>query len=266
MKIIPIEGGLGAQIFGVMLFKYVSEQISQDVLADVSYFKRAPKLAKLGEGISIFEWGLDYYGINKNDYEHDLPVKPSFIKRKLGIGSNVEVLTDGTVERNDFLYKSFRVSYEKEFPIRDDHMVLAKKLVGGGLPTTVVHLRRGDYLNVASHLVTDLHVVQIIKKLSTLGIRKILFVSDAEVPLSIYKEKVPEIKEWDSIVKGDIYLTHAVMRLARCLVISNSQFSLSAAVLNKDATCFMPKKWFSGKSVDLHQHLHELSDWHMVTI
>ncbi len=267
MKIVPIEGGLGAQIFGVMLFNYLKEYTSSDVLANVEYFKRAPKIARLGEGISVFKWGLDYYGINIKDYDCELPKKSSYIKRKFGIADKVKILADGTTERNEFLYKALLMNHEAVFPIGENDDMLAKKLLfRDHSATAVVHLRRGDYLNVASHLVTDLDVVKITKKLSQIGVRRILFVSDGEVPLAIYREKVPEIKEWDVLVNADIYLTHAVMRRAPCLVISNSQFSLSAAILNKDAVCFMPKKWFSGKSAVLHHHLHSLSDWHMITM
>jgi hypothetical protein len=242
MKVVPIEGGLGAQIFGVMLYEYLRRS-NEDVRCDITYFSRLPKIANPGEGISIFPWELDYYNLSKSMYLNP-PPKINLIRKKLKFFSP-NFLIDGSRQRFDLLLSAWKNDWADFFPIKREHAEEASRLVSGGSPTVVVHLRRGDYLNVASHVVSDENVMAVIRKVSHLGIRRVLFVSDSEVPIDYFKSNLPEINEWEVLVSKDIFLTHAVMRVSKFLITSNSQFSLSAALLNRQAVVFMPKKWFS---------------------
>jgi hypothetical protein len=263
MKIVPICGGLGAQIFGVILIDYLRSLESKDkIYADASYFQQQPKRASLGEGISLFPWELNYYGLPIDQYDDELPGKPGWLSRILRPHSFPKREEDGTVERLSSLCRALRNDWSEKFPIHAEHQVNAMSLLNkGGLATAVVHLRRGDYLNVASHVVTDSEVLPLLDKLRILGISRFLFVSDDPVPTDFFNDKMSGNIHIESVQPGDVFLAHALMRLTKCLVTSNSQFSLSAAVLNPNGVSFMPRLWFKGENTDLNQGFNRMTDW-----
>lgn len=262
MKVVPFCGGLGAQIFGAVAVEHLRrEEGPRSVLGDTSYFLQTPRPAKRGESINIYAWELGYYGIPIARYADTVQRKGSWIGRKLGLQANRR-LEDGSIDRQRVLRQAFRKDWSEIFPVRPDHEEESRKLLEeGNLPTAVVHLRRGDYLNVATHLVSDSDVFPLLKKLARVGIRRFLFASDDPVPLDYFKERVPKVSAWGEIPSEDMFLTHAVMRNASCLVISNSQFSLSAAMLNPQGMVFLPRVWFGGEHSALSAEIHQYCDW-----
>lgn len=262
MKIVPFYGGLGAQIFGAVVVEHLrGEEGRLNVLGDTSYFLQTPKAAKRGESINIYAWELDYYGIPITRYNDLNPRDVPWLERKLGIHARRR-LEDGSLERLRILREALKKDWSAAFPIHASHERESRKLLEeGNLPTAVVHLRRGDYLNVATHLVSDSDVFPLLKKLSRVGIRRVLFASDEPVPLDFFMERVPGVSAWEEIPSEDKFLTHAVMRNADCLVISNSQFSLSAAMMNGQGMVFMPRVWFGGGHAELYSEIHQYCDW-----
>ena len=262
MKIVPFCGGLGAQIFGAVVVEHLrGEEGRHNVLGDTSYFLQIPKPAKRGESINIYAWELDYYGIPITRYDDSNPRDTSWLGRKLGMHARRR-LEDGSLERFRVLRDALKKNWSDAFPIDAAHERESRKLLEeGNLPTAVVHLRRGDYLNVALHLVSDSDVFPLLNKLARVGIRRFLFASDDPVPLDSFRERIPEVSAWGEIPSGDKFLAHAVLRNAGCLVISNSQFSLSAAMLNGQGMVFMPRVWFGGERADLDSEIHRYCDW-----
>lgn len=262
MKIVPFGGGLGAQIFGAMIVEHLrGEEGPQNVLGDASYFLQTPKPAKRGESINIYAWELDYYGIPITRYNDSNPRDFSWLDRKLRIHARRR-LEDGSRERVRILREALKKNWSGVFPIRSAHERESRILLEeGNLPTAVVHLRRGDYLNVATHIVSDSDVFPLLNKLARGGIRRFLFSSDDPVPLDYFKEHVPGVSAWGEIPSEDKFLAHAVMRNADCLVISNSQYSLSAAMLNGQGMVLMPRVWFGGEHAELNSELHRFCDW-----
>lgn len=262
MKIIPFCGGLGAQIFGAVLVEHLrGKERPNNILGDTSYFLQVPKPATRGEGINIYAWELDYYGIPITRYNDWNPRDASWLGRKLGTHARRR-LEDGSLERMRILREALKENWSAAFPIHASHELESRKLLKeGDFPTAVVHLRRGDYWNVANHLVADSDVVPLLKKLVLVGIRRFLFASDDPVPLDFFRERVNGVTAWGEIPSEDKFLTHAVMRNADCLVISNSQFSLSAAMLNPRGIVFMPRVWFTGKQAELYSEIHQYCDW-----
>lgn len=262
MKIVPFCGGLGAQIFGSVVVEHLrGEEGRHNVLGDTSYFLQTPKPAKRGESINIRAWELDYYGIPITRYNDSNPRDASWLERKLGKHARRR-LEDGSLERFRVLREALKKDWSDAFPIHAAHERESRKLLEEGiLPTAVVHLRRGDYLNVATHLVSDSDVFPLLKKLTRVGIRRFLFASDDPVPLDFFKERVPGVSAWGEIPSEDKFLAHAVMRHADCLVISNSQFSLSAAMLNGQGLVFMPRVWFGDGHAELYSEIHQYCDW-----
>jgi hypothetical protein len=262
VKIVPFGGGLGAQIFGAVVVEHLrGEEGRHNVLGDTSYFLQTPKPAKRGERINIYAWELDYYGIPITRYNNSNPRDASWIERKLGIHARRR-LEDGSLERLRALREAMKKNWSDVFPIHAAHERESRKLLEeGNLPTAVVHLRRGDYLNVATHLVSDSDVFPLLRKLARVGIRRFLFASDEPVPLDFFMERVPGVSAWGEIPSEEKFLVHAVMRNADCLVISNSQFSLSAAMLNGQGMVFMPRVWHGGGHAELHSEIHQYCDW-----
>lgn len=262
MKIVPLYGGLGAQIFGAVIVEQLhGEEGLHNVLGDTSYFQQTPKPAKRGEGINIYSWELDYYGIPITLYSDSNPRDTSWLRRKLGIHAG-QRLEDGSLERMRVLREALKKNWSDAFPIHASHELESRKLLEeGSLRTAVVHLQRGDSLNFASHLVGDADVVPLLIKLVRIGIRRSLFASDEPVPLDFFMARVPGVAAWGEVPSEDKFLTHAVMRNADCLVISNSQFSLSAAVLNGQGMVFIPRVWHGGGHAELHFEIHQYCDW-----
>jgi len=166
VKIVPFCGGLGAQIFGAVVVEHLrGEEGRQNILGDTSYFLQTPKPAKRGESINIYAWELDYYGIPINRYSDSNPRVTSWLERKLGIRARRR-LEDGSLDRFRVLREALKKNWSDAFPIHATHERESRKLLEeGNLPTAVVHLRRGDYLNVATHLVSDSDVYPLLEKL-----------------------------------------------------------------------------------------------------
>jgi len=249
-------------MFAAVIVEHLRGEEGRDnVLGDTSYFLQTPKPAKRGESINIYAWELDYYGIPVSRYDQSNPRDASWLERKLGRHAHHR-LEDGSLERFRILREALKKNWSDVFPVHATHELESRKLLEeGNLPTAVVHLRRGDYWNVATHLVSDSDVFPLLNKLVRVGIRRFLFASDDPVPLDFFKERVPGVSAWGEIPSEDKFLAHAVMRNAGCLVISNSQYSLSAAMLNGRSMVFMPRVWFGGGHAELNAEFPRFCDW-----
>ena len=249
-------------MFGAVIVEHLrGEEGRHNILGDTSYFLQTPKPARRGESINIYAWELDYYGIPVTRCDDSNPRDASWLEKKLGRRAHRR-LEDGSPERFRVLREALKKDWSDAFPIHAAHERESRKLLAeGNLPTAVVHLRRGDYLNVATHLVSDSDVFPLLKKLARVGIRRFLFASDDPVPLDFFMERVPGVSAWGEIPSEEKFLAHAVMRNAGCLVISNSQFSLSAAMLNGQGMVFMPRVWYGGGHAELYSEIHQYCDW-----
>lgn len=263
--VVPIGGGLGAQILGVALIDFLRDSAQKnhtpEPFSDLSYFSLSPTAFP---ELSIYEWQLDYYGIARSEIEDvPPPSKPNRIRKLLSSGP--KWLDDGSIERQELLIMALSQTRSRtfsRFPITGSHLRETAELLSDlGSDHCVVHLRRGDYLNVASHIVADQDLLPVLGGLIQTGIRSLLFISDSEVNLDFFRRHLPSTIRLKCIVGGDLYLSHALMRRAKVLITSNSQFSLSAALLNPHGLCLVPRVWFSGRHANLNEYLLKLSDW-----
>ena len=117
----------------------------------------------------------------------------------------------------------------EKFPISSEALRVKQEQFGDEL-YGCIHIRRGDYLNVASYLINDESFLSLAKRVSSF-LKNLLIVSDT--PLSFNMEN--GLSKLDTKITvsigGDPHLTHGLMRLSDILICSNSQFSMSAAFL-----------------------------------
>lgn len=134
-------------------------------------------------------------------------------------------------------------------------------------PFYAIHLRRGDYLKVASRIVTNEEILSLAAKLFNL-IRPapLILFSDSTIESDLVTT-LREITKCEVLPIGpnelEDFIVHDVMRLSKVLVCSNSSFSLSAAYLAKDdQLTILPMNFYQGYREDaLNKLIQTLSNF-----
>jgi hypothetical protein len=125
-------------------------------------------------------------------------------------------------------------------------------------------LRRGDYLKFASHIVDDDTVIRLLKKNYSLLSQHLIIISDDAISNNI-KAAIQSVftgKPPIYIEGGDIFISHAIMRFADVLIASNSFFSLSAALLQKQGgIAIIPQRFFGDQLPSHNKAISTLSEW-----
>jgi hypothetical protein len=222
MKILSFTGGIGAQIISAAGYFYLQKNNPETTFAYLDYFLQPPHLATPGisREISHWQWELSSFGLDINDFK----------KSNLNIGSNV--IWDG-LEKLNYGFTGLRDPViASKFPIDSSALNYRYELFGNET-YTCIHLRRGDYLNVASYIVSDeafLRAIYTVSKITS----NLLVVSDS--PLSSKMQTALTTLNIKCVlaVGGTPYLTHCLMRLSDILICSNSQYSLTAAALRDE--------------------------------
>lgn len=251
---VTFTGGLGAQILSAAIYYYYIER-GFNVVADFSYFENEHRIATEGEAgeLSYWKWELDSYGIHMDSFKisdnklnslyptlHDGPLKLSLAINALRIG---EIRSYYDFSCSDFISQSYRESVMR------------------GEKYLCVHLRRGDYLNVASHIVSSDGLDTTAVKFSNI-INRVLIVSDSKIEDGEFSKIRASYGARVCILDGDNdpNLTHSLMRNAAILICSNSQFSLSAGMLSSGLK-IIPKKWFGNRFSSLNSVIDGASDF-----
>lgn len=164
---ITFTGGLGAQIVSACAYYYL-KSISCPVQADLTYFDGERITAKEGEigKVSVWPWSLDKYGIQSESF-----IQNTFID----IGPHV--IHDGFEKISLWLAGLQLQSVHTTFKIPDSYNNSLRDLVNFE-KFICIHLRRGDYINVATHIQDDTSFIRILTKFSKL-INNLLIVSDS---------------------------------------------------------------------------------------
>ena len=247
-KIIPIEGGLGAQILTYMIINDLREK-GIPFKVDLRYFQNVPKIAKDGEGVSIFKWELDYFGISFDDLKNASKINLiDKIQKKLI--PNVHIKDGGVYKIRCLREAMLNANWKLLFPIQTKDEIKAKEIIGEE-SHIAVHIRKGDFLNVASHVTSEDMIIRLLKKFRGCNINKLIIITDGEVDLKNFQNELTFIKKF--VIQKNIYnlLSHAIMRKASILITSNSQFSLTAGLLNESGVVITPKKWFSSPKINI---------------
>ena len=230
---ISIEGGLGSQILTYIQFheKLLS---NPKIKCNLEYFD-IPE-AKKTKNLSYWNWELNSYGISKDSlepYSKNLTKVQKIINETKQLPSN-EFLATWSVETSK--------RYKSIFPVDLNKTNEIKKVILGEVTEEylVVHIRRGDYLYVASHLVSIQTYLRFIIQNRNEFPKRIVFSSDSEFSHD-EKENLSSSLKYFSIYFLDIKTytakeIHDFMRLASHLICANSTFSFSAGLLATESS------------------------------
>jgi len=234
--VVVFAGGMGTQIFQAAVY-FSMKSAGHTVYADLSYFDTEARIAETGKAgqLTHWFWQLDQFGLPKASFDR----APAYNKH------DADVLRDGPrmgeLALKALAQPDIRGLFKDAGNVRD---TLPEDVLSGFL---CIHIRRGDYVNVASHLISDEEFISLIRKFSGL-INNAVILSDSPIESNFRNTVSPFFKTTLFLDNIDAYASHRIMRNARILICSNSTFSLTAAALNPNALVFIPKQWVGGKN------------------
>lgn len=250
--LITFTGGLGAQILSASIYFHLKGG-GRKVYADLDYFKQPGKTATTGNKGEVSHWNYELG-------EYELPLegfstkqfKKTFFKRDKHV-----VVSDGAEKIRLAIEALRKPEVRKFFPIKQS-VIEACQLISGKNDYLCIHIRRGDYVNVASHLVDDIDFINMAKSISQF-VPAVIIISDSEVSDLINESLHGLFTHCSFVIGGNPHTAHALIRQAKYLICSNSQFSLSAALLNQAAQqVFLPTKWFGDVDSNMQKPINEL--------
>lgn len=245
---VTFTGGLGAQILSLAIVLDLRGR-GVPVSVDLSYFSQAPSVAELGGSVSIWTWALDAFGFPIEAVENLSTVQNNQPTR---------LLSDSKEKFELGLAALGKESVCNSFPSKTSLEVF--ELLG--LPQSsaatnyaVFHLRRGDYLNVSSHVVSEEEYLHIVPRIAGLA-KTAIVCSDSELSAEFHEFFG---LNFESVVfleghSHDAILIHHLLRNAPIHVGSNGSFSMTAGLLGK-GLWLSPGVWF-GKESDYDEVLN----------
>jgi len=233
--VVVFGGGMGTQILQAAVY-FSMKNAGHPVYADMSYFATEPRMAETGKAgqLTHWFWQLEQFGITQASFEQ----APELNKR------NVDILRDGPRMGELALKALAQPAIQQHFnDVANVGDVLPENVLSGYL---CIHIRRGDYVNVASHLISNEEFIGLVKKFSGL-INHAVILSDSPIAPDFREAVSPYFNTVLFLDNIDPYASHRIMRNARVLICSNSTFSLTAAALNPNSLVIIPKQWFAEK-------------------
>jgi hypothetical protein len=247
--IITFTGGMGAQILSAAIY-FSMRNAGKEVYADLTYFDTPESIAIEGQigQPSHWAWQLKPFGLMPSDFE-------SYAGEKV---ASEDLIVDGSRKISLALNALQSKDIQHYFPIANPTTTYDFD----GTNYVCVHIRRGDYLNVASHLISDEVFLESTHKFSSLC-DTLVVVSDSSISQSLKNNFYNQYKNCVFLDNIDAISTHYLMRKASVLICSNSQFSLTAAALNTTGLVLIPKNWGDAdgiaKTIGLFGHFQTLS-------
>jgi hypothetical protein len=240
---------MGAQIISAAIY-FRLKFLGSEVYADLSYFAKPEEVAIAGNvgQVSHWGWALDKFNLWPDSFDREF----------VSTNKQIVLLQDSPEKLRLSLEALAQPEVRKMFYIAAPFDNL--KSIIASEPFVCIHVRRGDYLNVASHVVPGHHFKSIIKMCSLL-VENAVIISDSLLEDSFKNEVSPYFNEISFLDQIDAFTSHCAMRAAKILVCSNSQFSLVAAALNPDAFTIVPKHWFSENLSNYEVPINELCEF-----
>jgi hypothetical protein len=231
--LIKFEGGMGNQLLNAALYFYL-ENSGKKVYADLSYFEKETHVAEVGRKgeISRWPWQLGEFGIMQSQFQ--------ILEPPIKLKKSAVILPDDGNKLQMVLNALKQDEIRKRFKIEED--------IENILPNfqkfnyLCIHIRRGDYVNVASHVVSDEQFIQQARKFSGL-ISNAVILSDSPISNEMQHTFSSLYTNMHFLDSTDAMTAPKVMRLSRVLICSNSQFSMIGAALNTKALILLPMQW-----------------------
>jgi len=264
MKIVRIEGGLGSQLIGLVIYES-KKMKNPSIRPDVSYFSQK-SFAEKSNGPTIWSWQLDLYGYPLENLFN----QAKFYDRYLGVlfSSNSSKIKDSADELAVVPWRSFA----KKIPLAEGLSDFLEKYdLSSEKDFAVIHVRRGDYLKVASRILTLEESIDGFARFSSLTSGPIFITSDdilSEKDLSYCKEQLKLARFIVVDPSTDLHIVHSLMRSASFLFTSNSTFSWTAGMLNVRDTPMIisPTSFFGDKDQRFNDLFRTRSSWMVLDI
>ena len=243
MNLTHIEGGLGSQILGAISFYNQQDKLGENsAKCDLSYFSNQDRAG-------LWDWSLSNYGIHLEELKRfESKSRINLLKAKRDFLTKSEI--------SEGYWRKSRAKYITRFPIDEKklHIFLQEFSDTANLENYgTIHIRRGDYLQVASKVIGLDEYIQFLETIRITLPSLSFIVSDS--PFTIVEKqhlaKAIGLERKAIFLDGpgyDPFVLHCLMRSAQLLVTSNSTYSFSAGLLGKQGqVVFSPVEFHAGK-------------------
>ena len=251
-KTIVIDGGLGSQILGWIKYQVALETNDKtEVRLDTTYFRQREE-TDFSSLPTLFEWELHRYGIEIVENEDNR--FSDFFK----FSYNQQAKLDKK------LFELMKTkNWSNHFPVSSETAALKNRL-GVVNDYCVIHLRRGDYLTVATRVIGVSEVLKLVCKIQHLIPLDIILASDSVLESGDFEEVKSSLwqKNVQLLVGGEPHVVHGLMRESSLLITSNSTFSLSAGLtMSRGGSVILPKDFHGPKRKRINANFDQLTDW-----
>jgi hypothetical protein len=252
--IVYFDGGLGSQIMSYMQL-LIFEKNKIDFSVNIDFFTRSESDQIFKEENTYRKWQLAYFSIELNRFQNVIKTKNIFThnpKKKAKQFSKFIALKD-------------KYNFTKYFPIADNTISNIKNTgININEDYTAIHVRRGDFIKFSSLVITDDNFIDFISTVKPILNNNIYIISDSFLS-DDFLSKINNLLfgyEIKILTGGDEVEIHAIMRLSKVLITSNSMYSLSAALLQKNnSISIVPKKFFGSKEYYYNKAFSTIFDW-----
>lgn len=243
------EGGLGSQLLALIEYQAKNKIFGRSVFADTSYFHTSQQ--KKGSLNLKRPWRITAYGYPIDYFLRENAQVSTFASTK---SSRVTVKEHAQFLLENHVFSTFNPN-EITFPYNYLGNRV-KTLISQQEQFGAIHLRRGDFRQVASHLVSLTEVIDKIRELKDILPPLSFLFTDSKFNLvnrarikALFKGLRKELQIVDDHRFNDIEV-HSIMRKSCFLIAGNSTFSFSAALLNgqPNAKIYVPKVFNSDEA------------------
>jgi len=250
--VISFTGGMGAQIISAAIYMDLECQ-GYDVHADFRYFEQKQKVY---HEYSVWDWQLDCYGLTMKDFKrYEINNFKLITSTYIKDGDQKTQLALLAMDKKNIVDRFFK--YTEKFKSEIQILLDGSKELSE--PYLCVHLRRGDYLKVASHVVSEEHFLEVICRMKNI-LKAIVIISDSPASENFKETLKRDFKSTMFYDSGnlDFAISHYLMTKSSILICSNSQFSWTAGKL-ASGLVLIPKKWFGEMEKSLESLILEKS-------
>jgi hypothetical protein len=277
---VKLVGGLGNQLFCYFAGYSVATRASLSLVLDTSDLKSGRSTHKVSIESFILPGKLIYNNENKTVYllrrifkrlirVSKIQVGKNYISNVVGYDSNLNSITKSISLSGYFQSYKYVEPYLllfKDLKLRkpNKHFLEIRKQITSS-PSTAIHVRRGDYLNLSHQfgLLDSIYyrnAFEIIKELHP-NQNVYIFSDDIRIAKKLLSGIVPSNSWWIDEKFGAAE-SLLLMSYSSAIIIANSTFSWWGAMLGNEKTVIAPKKWF--KSLNDPEFLYPPS-WKLIT-